>query len=310
MIQLKTWVTNLMKLCARKDKANIFLEPQEIENKLTITNSLISKNSIPSESTTGTVDSIEFRDATKNLLGAIECYRTLAEDLGIRLKLGSNYLGFRVSDEGIPTSFVNHPHDNGPDTQIATVKKVIDSVNQLRTELEPVITAEINQAIDVALEALGADLNRIIAVLSKIGWDFDSTPTQNSIHGITSGGVYSFIDSRFNALKTELINTINTKVLRARPSLGPWVRVWDHRVGWGQRYFPTGGFICVTSTYECEASIEINGQQIAYRSRHGHSVVDSFMVAVPAGATAGWWIGGGGPSSDPIASSVFIAEYA
>lgn len=219
MIQLRTWVTNLMKLCARKDKSNTFLEPQEIENKLTITNSLISKDSIPSESTTGTVDSIEFRDATKNLLGAIECYRTLAEDLGIRLKLGSNYLGFRVSDEGIPTSFVNHPHDNGPDTQIATVKKVIDAVNQLRTELEPIITAEIDQAIAVALEALSVDLNRIIALLNKIGWDFDTTPVQNSIHGITSGGVYSFVGNGLNALRTDLTNTINNKVSSIKPSV-------------------------------------------------------------------------------------------
>ena len=309
MIQLKTWVTNLMKLCARKDKSNTFLEPQEIENKLTITNSLISKNSIPSESTTGTVDSVEFRDATKNLLGAIECYRTLAEDLGIRLKLGSNYLGFRVSDEGIPTSFVNHPYDNGPDTQIATVKKVIDSVNQLRTELEPVITAEINQAIDVALEALGADLNRIIAVLSKIGWDFDSTPTQNSIHGITSGGVYSFIDSRLNTLRTELIESISTKVLKARPNLGSWRRIWNHQSGSGSHYFATGGFVSITGNYENSSGINIDGQPIAYRSAHGHSVVDTLIVPVPAGSTATWYLWGS-PSVDPIASSVFIAEYA
>lgn len=303
MIQLKTWVTNLMKLCARKDKSNTFLEPQEIENKLTITNSLISKNSIPSESTTGTVDSIEFRDATKNLLGAIECYRTLAEDLGIRLKLGSNYLGFRVSDEGIPTSFVNHPHDNGPDTQIATVKKVIDSVNQLRTELEPVITAEIDQAISVALEALGADLNRIIAVLSKIGWDFDSTPTQSSIHGITSGGVYSFIDSRLNALKTELINTINTRVSSARPRLSSWRRVWSGG-GTYSGSLANGGCVSVYVPYEHNGVIFIDGKDVAGESPSHHDwwAPRQLFVIVNPGQTFRVDVSGGW-------SHIYVAEW-
>ena len=145
--------------------------------------------------------------------------------------------------------------------------------------------------------------------------NIDNIPTQGSENLVKSGGVYSWVLEKINQAKTELQQAMSTAISEAlqsvsvRPNLGQWVRIWNHQVGWGQRVFPTGGFICVTGTYECEASIEINGQQIAYRSRHDFSVVDSFMVAVPAGATAGWWIGGRSPSADPIASSVFIAEY-
>ena len=163
------------------------------------------------------------------------------------------------------------------------------------------------------LDQTRADIQTIresVALLDMLR-HIDDVPTEGSNNLVRSGGIYSWVLSKINQAKTEMQEAISQAMqsISVRPSLGPWVRVWDHQVGYGQRNFPTGGFICVTSTYECDAYIAINGQQIAFRSRHDFSVVDSFMVAVPAGATASWWIGGGGPSADPIASSVFIAEY-
>ena len=171
--------------------------------------------------------------------------------------------------------------------------------------------------VKTLLDQTRADIQTIresVALLDKLR-HIDDVPTEGSNNLVKSGGIYSWVLSKINQAKAEMQQAMTNAISQAlqsisvRPSLGPWVRVWDHQVGYGQRNFPTGGFICVTSTYECDAYIAINGQQIAFRSRHDFSVVDSFMVAVPAGATASWWIGGGGPSADPIASSVFIAEY-
>lgn len=304
MIPLKSWIEKLILRCAKKDEVNKFIKEQQVEKKVNIVNSDVATNSAPTPNTTGVLGSVDFKDARDALIAALEAYRTPMEGKGIRLRINDNYLGFRVSDEGIPTSFVNHPYPNGPANQIATMKYVADWGNSITHYLD---------TIHELLDQTRADIQTIresVALLDILR-HIDDVPTEGSNNLVKSGGVYSWVLDKINQAKTELQHTISEAMqsVSVRPSLGSWVRVWDHQVGWGQRNFPTGGFICVTSTYECDAYIAINGQQVAFRSRHDFSVVDSFMVAVPAGATASWWIGGGGPSADPIASSVFIAEY-
>lgn len=304
MIPLKSWIEKLILRCAKKDEVNQFTKEQRIEKKINVVNSDVATNSVPTPNTTGVLGSVDFKDARDALIAALEAYRTPMEGKGIRLRINDNYLGFRVSDEGIPTSYVNHPYPDGPANQIATMKYVADWGNAITHYLD---------TIHELLDQTRADIQTIaesVPLIDKLR-NIDNIPTQGSENLVKSGGVYSWVLDKINQAKTELQHTIAEAMqsVSVRPNLGSWVRVWDHQVGSGQRNFPTGGFICVTSTYECEAGISINGQQVAYRSRHSFSVVDSFMVAVPAGATASWWIGGGSPSADPIASSVFIAEY-
>ena len=304
MIPLKSWIEKLILRCAKKDEVNKFTKEQQVEKKVNVVNSDVATNSAPTPNTTGVLGSVDFKDARDALIAALEAYRTPMEGKGIRLRINDNYLGFRVSDEGIPTSYVNHPYPDGPANQIATMKYVADWGNSITHYLD---------TIHELLDQTRADIQTIresVALLDLLR-HIDDVPTEGSNNLVRSGGIYSWVLSKINQAKTEMQEAISQALqsISVRPSLGPWVRVWDHQVGWGQRNFPTGGFICVTSTYECDAYIAINGQQIAFRSRHDFSVVDSFMVAVPAGATASWWIGGGGPSADPIASSVFIAEY-
>lgn len=304
MIPLKSWIEKLILRCAKKDEVNKFIKEQQVEKKVNIVNSDVATNSAPTPNTTGVLGSVDFKDARDALIAALEAYRTPTEGKGIRLRINDNYLGFRVSDEGIPTSFVNHPYPNGPANQIATMKYVADWGNSITHYLDT-----IHELLDQTREDIQS-IRESVALLELLK-HIDDVPTEGSNNLVRSGGIYSWVLDKINQAKTELQTAISQALqsISVRPSLGPWVRVWDHQVGWGQRNFPTGGFICVTSTYECDAYIAINGQQIAFRSRHDFSVVDSFMVAVPAGATASWWIGGGGPSADPIASSVFIAEY-
>ena len=304
MIPLKSWIEKLILRCAKKDEVNKFTKEQQVEKKVNVVNSDVATNSAPTPNTTGVLGSVDFKDARDALIAALEAYRTPMEGKGIRLRINDNYLGFRISDEGIPTSYVNHPNPSGPANQIATMKYVADWGNAITHYLD---------TIHELLDQTRADIQSIresVALLELLK-HIDDVPTEGSNNLVRSGGIYSWVLSKINQAKTEMREAISQAMqsISVRPSLGPWVRVWDHQVGWGQRNFPTGGFICVTSTYECDAYIAINGQQIAFRSRHDFSVVDSFMVAVPAGATASWWIGGGGPSADPIASSVFIAEY-
>lgn len=304
MIPLKSWIEKLILRCAKKDEVNKFTKEQQVEKKVNVVNSDVATNSAPTPNTTGVLGSVDFKDARDALIAALEAYRTPMEGKGIRLRINDNYLGFRVSDEGIPTSFVNHPYPDGPANQIATMKYVSDWGNSITHYLD---------TIHELLDQTRADIQTIresVALLDMLR-HIDDVPTEGSNNLVRSGGIYSWVLSKINQAKTEMQQAISQAMqsISVRPSLGPWVRVWDHQVGWGQRNFPTGGFICLTSTYECDAYIAINGQQIAFRSRHDFSVVDSFMVAVPAGATASWWIGGRGPSADPIASSVFIAEY-
>ena len=307
-VPIKLWVDKLLSKCARTDMTNTFLMPQTMSNSVTLQNNSLDLHEVPSQEHTGATHEVAFTDSHSRPLGKVQAIRTNTDATGVQLEVNGNTLGLQVSDEGIPTSFVNHPYPDGPANQIATMKYVADWGKYLEEYLYQVKTL---------LEQTRADIQTIresVALLDKLR-HIDDVPTEGSNNLVKSGGIYSWVLSKINQAKAEMQQAMTNAISQAlqsvsvRPNLGPWVRIWDHQVGWGQRNFPTGGFISVTSTYECDAYIAINGQQIAFRSRHDFSVVDSFIVPVPAGATASWWIGGGGPSADPIASSVFIAEY-
>lgn len=303
MIPLKSWIEKLILRCAKKDEVNKFTKEQQVEKKVNVVNSDVATNSVPTPNTTGVLGSVDFKDARDALIAALEAYRTPMEGKGIRLRINDNYLGFRVSDEGIPTSFVNHPYPDGPANQIATMKYVADWGNAITHYLD---------TIHELLDQTRADIQSIreSAALLDLLKHIDDVPTEGSNNLVRSGGIYSWVLDKINQAKTDLQHTISEAIqsISVRPNLGPWRRIWDHQSGSGSYYFATGGFVSITGNYENSSGINIDGQPIAYRSAHDHAVVDTLIVPVPAGSTVTWYLWGS-PSIDPIASSVFIAEY-
>lgn len=205
MIPLKSWIEKLILRCAKKDEVNKFTKEQQVEKKVNVVNSDVATNSVPTPNTTGVLGSVNFKDARDALIAALEAYRTPMEGKGIRLRINDNYLGFRVSDEGIPTSFVNHPYPNGPANQIATMKYVADWGNAITHYLD---------TIHELLDQTRADIQTIresVALLDILR-HIDDVPTEGSNNLVKSGGIYSFVISRLgtglNDLRAELLNTI------------------------------------------------------------------------------------------------------
>ena len=216
MIPLKSWIEKLILRCAKKDEVNQFTKEQRIEKKVNVVNSDVSTNSVPTPNTTGVLGSVDFKDARDALIAALEAYRTPMEGKGIRLRINDNYLGFRVSDEGIPTSYVNHPYPDGPANQIATMKYVSDWGNAINHYLD---------IIHELLDQTRADIQTIresVALLDMLR-HIDDIPTEGSNNLVRSGGIYSFVVDRLGAglnnlraefgaglndLKTELLNSI------------------------------------------------------------------------------------------------------
>ena len=207
MIPLKSWIEKLILRCAKKDEINKFIKEQQIEKKLNIVNSTVATNSVPTPNTTGVLGSVDFKDSRDALIAALEAYRTPMEGKGIRLRINDNYLGFRVSDEGIPTSYVNHPNPDGPANQIATMKYVADWARYLDTYL-----TEVKALLDKTREGIQAiaDSVELIELLKHI----DDVPTEGSNNLVRSGGIYSFVISRLGDLRTEL-NGLREEVLNA-----------------------------------------------------------------------------------------------
>lgn len=207
MIPLKSWIEKLILRCAKKDEINQFTKEQRIEKKLNIVNSDVATNSVPTPNATGVLGSVDFKDSRDALIAALEAYRTPMEGKGIRLRINDNYLGFRVSDEGIPTSFVNHPYPDGPANQIATMKYVADWARYLDTYL-----TEVKALLDKTREGIQAiaDSVELIELLKHI----DDIPTEGSNNLVRSGGIYSFVISRLGDLRSEL-NDFRTELLNA-----------------------------------------------------------------------------------------------
>lgn len=207
MIPLKSWIERLILRCAKKDEVNKFTKEQQVEKKVNVVNSDVATNSVPTPNTTGVLGSVNFKDARDALIAALEAYRTPMEGKGIRLRINDNYLGFRVSDEGIPTSYVNHPNPDGPANQIATMKYVADWARYLDTYL-----TEVKALLDKTREGIQAiaDSVELLELLKHI----DDVPTEGSNNLVRSGGIYSFVISRLGNLRTEL-NGLREEVLNA-----------------------------------------------------------------------------------------------
>lgn len=207
MIPLKSWIEKLILRCAKKDEVNKFTKEQQVEKKVNVVNSDVATNSAPTPNTTGVLGSVDFKDARDALIAALEAYRTPMEGKGIRLRINDNYLGFRVSDEGIPTSYVNHPNPVGPANQIATMKYVADWGNAITHYLD---------TIHELLDQTRADIQTIresVALLDLLR-NIDDVPTEGSNNLVRSGGIYSFVISRLGNLRTEL-NGLREEVLNA-----------------------------------------------------------------------------------------------
>ena len=204
MIPLKSWIEKLILRCAKKDEVNKFIKEQQIEKKLNIVNSDVATNSVPTPNTTGVLGSVNFKDSRDALIAALEAYRTPMEGKGIRLRINDNYLGFRVSDEGIPTSFVNHPNPDGPANQIATMKYVADWGNALQAALNGLDNLSqstldtLNNTLFNTLEYPVSDSNALVTSkgIYTYGQNIISTLTHNvnnAIAGITfANTTYSF----------------------------------------------------------------------------------------------------------------------
>ena len=192
MIPLKSWIEKLILRCAKKDEINKFIKEQQIEKKLNIVNSNVATNSVPTPNTTGVLGSVDFKDSRDALIAALEAYRTPMEGKGIRLRINDNYLGFRVSDEGIPTSYVNHPNPDGPANQIATMKYVADWGNALQSAL--------NGLDNLSQNTLDTLNNTLFNTLEY--------PVSDSNALVTSKGIYTYGQ---NIIST-LMHNVNTAI--------------------------------------------------------------------------------------------------
>ena len=255
MIPLKSWIEKLILRCAKKDEVNKFTKEQQVEKKVNVVNSDVATNSVPTPNTTGVLGSVNFKDARDALIAALEAYRTPMEGKGIRLRINDNYLGFRVSDEGIPTSFVNHPYPNGPANQIATMKYVADWGNAITHYLD---------TIHELLDQTRADIQTIresVALLDLLR-NIDDVPTEGSNNLVKSGGIYSFVVGRLvaglNNLRGELLDAIRNNssglidsysgggsginYLKVKIGNEEWLLQWFERGGSGGGYWPAGSY--------------------------------------------------------------------
>ena len=257
MVPLKSWIEKLILRCAKKDEVNKFTKEQQVEKKVNIVNSDVATNSVPTPNTTGVLGSVDFKDARDALIAALEAYRTPMEGKGIRLRINDNYLGFRVSDEGIPTSYVNHPYPDGPANQIATMKYVSDWGNAINHYLD---------IIHELLDQTRADMQTIresVALLDMLR-HIDDIPTEGSNNLVRSGGIYSFVVGRLAAglndlstnLRAELLDAIRNNssglidshiggdinYLKVRFGNEEWLLQWFERGGSGGGYWPAGSY--------------------------------------------------------------------
>ena len=192
MVPLKSWIEKLILRCAKKDEINKFIKEQQIEKKVNIVNSDVATNSVPTPNTTGVLGSVDFKDSRDALIAALEAYRTPMEGKGIRLRINDNYLGFRVSDEGIPTSYVNHPNPDGPANQIATMKYVADWGN----------------ALQLALNGLDNLSQNTLNTLNNTLFNTLEYPVSDSNALVTSKGIYTYGQ---NIIST-LMHNVNTAI--------------------------------------------------------------------------------------------------
>ena len=256
-VPIKLWVDKLLAKCARTDMTNTFLMPQTMSNSLTLQNNSLDLHEVPSQEHTGATHEVAFTDSHSRPLGKLQAIRTNTDATGVQLEVNGNTLGLQVSDEGIPTSFVNHPYPDGPANQIATMKYVADWGKYLEDYLYEVKTL---------LEQTRADIQTIresVALLDMLR-NIDDVPTEGSNNLVRSGGIYSFVVGRLLAglndlraeFRAELLDAIRNSssgligsysggeysYLKVKFGNEEWLLQWFERGGSGGGYWPAGSY--------------------------------------------------------------------
>jgi len=255
-VPIKLWVDKLLSKCARTDMTNTFLMPQTMSNSVTLQNNSLDLHEVPSQEHTGATHEIVFTDSHSRPLGKLQAIRTNTDATGVQLEVNGNTLGLQVSDEGIPTSFVNHPYPDGPANQIATMKYVADWGKYLEEYLYQVKTL---------LDRTRADIQTIqesVALLDKLR-NIDDIPTEGSNNLVKSGGIYSFVISRLgtglnelraglNDLRAELLNALrnssaglidsSSNYLKVRFGNEEWLLQWFVLGNSGSGNWPAGSY--------------------------------------------------------------------
>jgi hypothetical protein len=216
---------------------------------------------VPTQSQSGATHEIAFTDSHSRPLGKLQAIRTNTDATGVQLEVNGNTLGLQVSDEGIPTSFVNHPYPDGPANQIATMKYVADWGKYLENYLYEVKTLLEQTREDFQTMA---DSVALLDLLKHI----DDVPTEGSNNLVKSGGIYSWVLSKINQAKTDMQAAMANAISQAmqsisvRPSLGPWQLVQSGG-GTYTSSLANGGFVSVFIPYEQTAYIMVDGKKIA-----------------------------------------------
>lgn len=211
MIAIQSWVNRLFNRCAKTDTKNTYTAIQTFSKEI-ISKSDKDVHTEPSASNTGVTNVITFLDSKDTVLGNIECFRTNTDSIGLRLRLKDHYLGFKLSDEGIITSFVDHPFKPGPDTQIATVKYVTDSYDEIFN-----LFKELQATVRDHADKIN-DMKDLLGIINELVINIDSLPTEGSNNLVYSGGVYSYLHDNLENIKKNLTEYVTQLIEENRLS--------------------------------------------------------------------------------------------
>lgn len=304
MIAIKSWIERLITRCAKTNEKNTFTDTQTFSNQVVLKNDSYNSREAPTSNNSGVTHRIVLFDTNERLLGSIDCYRTLSDSIGIRFTIKNKYLGFQLSDEGIATSFVEHPYEHGPDNQIATIKYVDTKDNLLLSEIGKLTTL-----IENNTSRLNETILRLDAITQLI-YGIDNYPVNGSQNLVYSNGIYNFVKEIEAQLRKEIQEAVGQGTSSVGWTLGPWKELHHHWSGTDSYTFNTGGFIIVHNTYENPVQIWINDVLIASRTEHEYAVCTPLTVAVPKGATVRYQIDGDGNTADSRHQGcVHVAEF-
>lgn len=305
MIAIKSWIERLITRCAKTNEKNTFTDTQTFSNQVILKNDSYNSREAPTSNNSGVTHRIVLFDTNERLLGSIDCYRTLSDSIGIRFTIKNKYLGFQLSDEGIATSFVEHPYEHGPDNQIATIKYVDTKDNLLLSEIGKLTTL-----IENNTSRLNETILRLDAITQLI-YGIDNYPVNGSQNLVYSNGIYNFVKEIEAQLRKEIQEAVGQGSSSVGWNLGPWKELTHHGSNINGSYtFNTGGFILVHNYYEHSAWISIDGVEIATKTSHDYSTTTPIMLAVPKGSTASYRIDGSwGGEDQRHMVCVHVAEF-
>lgn len=284
MIAIKSWIERLITRCAKTNEKNTFTDTQTFSNQVILKNDSYNSREAPTSNNSGVTHRIVLFDTNERLLGSIDCYRTLSDSIGIRFTIKDKYLGFQLSDEGIATSFVEHPYEHGPDNQIATIKYVDTKDNLLLSEISKLTTL-----IENNTSRLNETILRLDAITQLI-YGIDNYPVNGSQNLVYSNGIYNFVKEIEAQLRKEIQEAVGQGSSSVGWTLGPWKELHHNITGDGSYVFNTGGFIIVHSVYGGGAGVYINDVCVSWKTEKDKSPITPLTVAVPKGAKASWYI--------------------